>query len=118
MFPFWFISFTITHHSPCIVAIWEIESDREGVIGLFNVSQNDKEEQFVQFDNLTDGTYQNLSSNFDIRLCSEYESKTITVLNNGKIPVPSVTTIIHYSGCILRPKMFYSELFDFDYKEM
>jgi hypothetical protein len=113
-----FISFTITHHSPCIVAVWENESDHQGLIGLFNVSQNNTNEQYVQFDNLPDGQYQNLLSNLSIKEIPKSESSTITVSNNGKIRVPSVAAILQYSSFVLQPSMFYSELFDFDYKGM
>jgi hypothetical protein len=44
----------LTHHSPCIVAVWESERDREGLIGLFNVSQHNTNQQYVHFDNLPD----------------------------------------------------------------
>jgi hypothetical protein len=63
-------------------------------------------------DHLPDGKYQNLLSNLGI----ESESSTIIESNNGKICVPLVAAVFHYSGFILRPQMFYSELFDFNYK--
>ena len=112
------ISFTITHHSPCIVAVWESKSDREGLIGLFNVSQNNANQQYVQFDKLPDGKYKNLLSNLGIKEIPKSESSTVTVSNNGKIRVPPVATVLHYSGFVLQPQMFYSELFDFDYHGM
>jgi hypothetical protein len=68
--------------------------------------------------NLPDGKYQNLLSNLGIKEIPESESSTIIVSNNGKICVPLVATVFHYSGFVLRPQMFYSELFDFDYKGM
>ncbi|CAF1542027.1 unnamed protein product [Rotaria sp. Silwood1] len=106
---------TITHHSPCIVAVWQTESDRQGLIGVFNVLQSNTDNNYIQFDNLPDGKYQNLLSNKEISPC---ESSIVTVSDNGKIPVPSVAVVLHYSGFLLQPKMFYSELFDFDYKGM
>ncbi|CAF5091520.1 unnamed protein product, partial [Rotaria sp. Silwood1] len=106
---------TITHHSPCIVAVWQTESDRQGLIGVFNVLQSNIDNNYIQFDNLPDGKYQNLLSNKEISPC---ESSIVTVSDNGKIPVPSVAVVLHYSGFLLQPKMFYSELFDFDYKGM
>ncbi len=68
--------------------------------------------------NLPDGKYQNLLSNLGITEISKSESSTITVSNNGKIRVPPIVAVIHYEGFVLQPKMFYSELFDFDYKGM
>ncbi|CAF3432945.1 unnamed protein product, partial [Rotaria sp. Silwood2] len=109
---------TITHHSPCIVVVWQTESDRQGLIGLFNVSQSNTDQKYVQFDNLPDGQYQNLLSNLSIKGMPQCESSMVTVSDNGKIPVPLVATVLHYFGFFLQPKMFYSELFDFDYKGM
>ncbi|CAF2776509.1 unnamed protein product [Rotaria sp. Silwood2] len=109
---------TITHHSPCIVVVWQTESDRQGLIGLFNVSQSNTDQKYVQFDNLPDGQYQNLLSNLSIKGMPQCESSMVTVSDNGKIPVPLVATVLHYFGFLLQPKMFYSELFDFDYKGM
>ncbi len=108
----------LTHHSPCIVAVWENQSDLQGLIGLFNVSQNNTNEQYVQFDHLPDGKYQNLLSYLDIKEIQKSESSTIIVSDNGKIRVPLVAAIFHYSGFVLQPDMFYSELFDFDYRGM
>lgn len=113
-----FISFTITHHSPCIAAVWENPSDRQGLIGLFNVSQNNTNQQYIEFNNLPDGKYQNLLFDLGIKDISKSECSTITVSNNGKISVPPVAVIFHYSDFILQPQMFYSELFDFNYKGM
>ncbi|CAF1134171.1 unnamed protein product [Adineta steineri] len=111
-------NFTITHHSPCIVTVWENEFDRQGLIGIFNVSQNNRNEEYIQINNLPDGEYQNLLSNSGIKEIDKCESSTITISNNGKIRIPSVALIIQYSGFILQPQMFYSEIFDFDYKGM
>lgn len=108
----------MTHHSPCIVLIWENKVDHQGLIGLFNVSQTNDNEQHVQIDRLRDGNYQNLLSDLCIEGIPKSESSTITVSNGGKIAVPSVAAILHYSGFVLRPQMFYSDLFDFDYKGM
>lgn len=106
----------MTHHSPCLVLIWENKIDRQGLIGLFNVSQNN--DQHVQIDRLPDGNYPNLLSDLCIEGIPNSESSSIIVSHGGKIPVPSIASVLHYSGILLQPRMFYSELFDFDYKGM
>lgn len=108
----------MTHHSPCIVAVWESQLDRQGLIGIFNVLQNNLNQQYIHFDNLPNGKYFNLLSDLSIKEIPKCESSTITVSNNGNIRVPPIAAVIYYSGFILQPKMFYSELFDFDYKGM
>ena len=108
----------LTHHNPCIVLIWENEIDRQGLIGLFNVAQKNDNQQSVQIDHLPDGNYQNLLADLGVEEIPKSDSSTITVSNKGTIPVPPVAAVLHYSGFSLRPTMFYSELFDFDYKGM
>lgn len=107
----------ISHHSPCIVLIWENEKDLQGLIGLFNVTQNHDQQQYIQIDRLPDGNYRNLLSDLGVEGIQKSDS-SITVSNNGTISVPPVVAVLHYSGFVLRPRMFYSELFDFDYKGM
>ncbi|CAF1395118.1 unnamed protein product [Adineta ricciae] len=109
-------NFFITEHHPCIVIIWENENNREGLIGIFNVSKTN--EQFIRIQDLPDGKYENLLSNPKIKDIIQYDYPTINVTNNGNILIPPVACILHYSGFVLRPKMFYSELFDFNYKGM
>ncbi|CAF1623824.1 unnamed protein product [Adineta ricciae] len=96
--------------------IWENENNRQGLIGIFNVSKTN--EQFIRIQDLPDGKYENLLSNPKIKDITQYDCPTIDVTNNGNILVPPVACILHYSGFVLRPKMFYSELFDFNYKGM
>lgn len=109
----------MTHHSPCIVILWENQQDQQGLIALFNVSQqNNSNQQFIQFKNLPDGIYENLLSKIDIKGIDQSSDSTINVSNNGQIPVPSIASVLFYSGFVLKPNMFYSELFDFDYKGM
>ncbi|UJR29841.1 hypothetical protein I4U23_017384 [Adineta vaga] len=109
-------NFIITEHNPCIVIIWENEFDKQGLIGIFNVSQTNEEN--IQIKNLPDGNYENLLFNSELKDLIQCKSSTINVSNDGRISIPSVALILHYSGFILRPQMFYSELFDFNYKGM
>lgn len=106
---------TLTHHSPCIVAVWEVASMREGLIGIFNVAQEVTDEQFIQIPNLPDGDYESLFVDLGVDELRNDESRTISVNNNGEVRVPTVATILHYTNVVLRPQTFYSEIFDFNY---
>ena len=106
---------TLTHHSPCIVAVWEAPSIREGLIGIFNVAQETVDQQSIQIFNLPDGNYQNLFVDLGVKELLEDESRTISVNDNGKVPVPRVASVLHYSNVLLHPKTFYSDIFDFNF---
>ncbi|CAF4865472.1 unnamed protein product, partial [Rotaria sp. Silwood1] len=103
---------TLTHHSPCIVAVWEVTSAREGLIGLFNVAQESNDEQFVQISNLPAGNYENLFVDLGVNELLKDESRIISVNNNGKLRVPIVATIFHYTGILLRPQTFYTKSYN------
>ena len=115
----WFLfRLTLIHHSPCIVAVWEVCSTREGLIGIFNVAQETIDDQFVQIPNLPDGDYQNLLVNLGVKEILEDESSIISVNDNGKVRVPMVAFILHYTNVLLYPKTFYSEIFDFNFTNL
>jgi hypothetical protein len=99
------------------VAIWEVASIREGLIGIFNVAQETSDEQFVQIPSLPEGDYENLFVDLGVKELLKDECHTIFVDNNGKLRVPIVATVLHYTGVLLRPKTFYSEIFDFNYSD-
>lgn len=111
-----FLRLTLTHYSPCIVAIWEVESTREGLIGIFNVAQEADGENFIRIPNLPKGNYRNLFINMGVNELLRRELCAVSVENHGQLPVPMVATILHYTDIILRPKPFYSEIFDFNYR--
>ena len=115
MFRIFRFRLTLVHHSPCIVAVWEVPLLREGLIGIFNVAQETTDEQFIQIPNLPDGNYQNLFVDLGVKELLNDESRTISVDNNGKLRVPKVATVFHYKDVLLRPQTFYSEIFDFKY---
>ncbi|CAF1271864.1 unnamed protein product, partial [Didymodactylos carnosus] len=108
---------TLTHHSPCIVAVWEAASICEGLIGVFNVMQEANCEQFIQIPNLPKGIYENLFVDMGVSALLEREFRTVSVDKNGLLPVPAVASVLYYVGVLLHPKPFYSEIFDFNYRQ-
>ena len=117
-----FNRFIITHNEPSLVAVWENENDRQGLIGIFNVNQRNTKGNVIQMKNLPDGIYSNYLSDVQILPSSSSSSinfpSTIDVSNGGSIPVPLTISILHYSGFLLHPQMFYTDLFDFDYHQL
>jgi hypothetical protein len=111
-----FLRFTLTHHSPCIVAIWEVESTREGLIGIFNVAQEANGEQFIRIANLPNGKYKNLFIDMGVNELLRHELRAVPVSNYGQLAVPKVAFVLHYTNVLLYPKPFYSATFDFNYR--
>ena len=111
-----FLRLTLTHHSPCIVAVWEVESTREGLIGIFNVAQEADGEQFIRIPNLPNGNYKNLFVDMGVNELLRRELRAVSVNNNGRLAVPKVAIVLHYTDILLRPKPFYSATFDFNYR--
>ncbi|CAM4844396.1 unnamed protein product [Rotaria magnacalcarata] len=107
---------TLTHHSPCIVAVWEVESTREGLIGIFNVAQEADGAQFIQIPNLPNGNYKNLFVDMGVNELLRYELRAVSVNSNGRLAVPKAAIVLHYTDILLRPKPFYSVTFDFNYR--
>ena len=111
-----FLRLTFTHHSPCIVAVWEAESTREGLIGVFNVAQEADEEQFIRIPYLPNGNYKNLFVDMGVNDLLRRERHLISVNNNGQLAVPKVAIVLHYTNILLHPKPFYCTTFDFNYR--
>ncbi|CAF4249111.1 unnamed protein product [Rotaria socialis] len=107
---------TLTHHSPCIVAVWEVKSTREGLIGIFNVAQEADGAQFIQIPNLSNGNYKNLFIDMGVNELLRYELRAVSVNSNGRLAVPKVAIVLHYTDILLLPKPFYSVTFDFNYR--
>ena len=112
-----FVRLILTHHSPCIVAIWEVASTCEGLIGIFNVVQETNHDQMIQIPNLPVGNHENLLIDLGVEDLADHEARTISVDQEGRVPVPLVASVLHYTGIVLRPKPFYSEIFDFSYRD-
>ena len=113
------IRLTITHYSPCIVLVYELKSDQQGLICLINVEQIDSEVKSTQIRNLPDGNYRNLLADLCIDdIPKDQSSSIITVTNNGHIPNPAIVSVLYYSDFLLHPHMFYSESIDFVYHGM
>jgi len=110
------LRFTLTHHSPCIVAVWEISSTLEGLIGVFNVTQEANSKQCIKIPNLPKGDYENLFVDIGVNELLDDEFHTVSVDKNGELSVPKVAIVLHYTGVRLCPKTFYSEIFDFNYR--
>ncbi|CAF1102446.1 unnamed protein product [Didymodactylos carnosus] len=108
--------FVLTHHSPCIVGIWEDEVSKEGLIGVFNVEQIAKQDDELEISNLPDGTYQNLLIDLGLKGENTYEQDVEINVKNGKLKVPQLACILHYKQLILDPQVFYSDIFDFNYR--
>jgi hypothetical protein len=111
-----FLRLTLTQPSPCIVAVWEVESTREGLIGIFNVAQEADGEQFIQIPSLPDGNYKNLFVDMGVNELLQHELCAVSVNNNGRLAVPKVAIVLHYTNILLCPEPFYSATFDFNYR--
>ena len=111
-----FLRLTLTHYSPCIVAVWEVESTREGLIGIFNVAQEADGEQFIRIPYFPNGNYRNLYVDMGVNDLLRREFRAVPVNNNGRLVVPKVAIVLHYTDILLRPKPFYSTTFDINYR--
>ena len=68
---------------------------------------------------LPDGNYPNLISNLSIiDISGDQFPSVVKVTNDGHIPVPAIVSVLHYENFLIRPRMFYSDWFDFRYQGM